>query len=645
MDIRITNKGLLEINSSEKFNSVDLEERSLVNQGRIPKRYSSSIKRIDNKYLYYINLSEIDLYDNQIFDLLIDNRKYYINKIIKEVKSINQTNYECFLYKNKTGTISLKIESKIKNINASVEKINDGIFKIDILNKDIVNKSIDIVLKKRVRNDLELYCDEIELQKDINIENYIYIKKNNISSKKLKDGDQWDFYLRIYINNLHYDVAINIEDNLDDELEMIENNELFENKFIAINYKLCMKVIRSKLTPIKEVKFENNDKIIIEFVEDKDYKVISCYLKPRQNNNIKFSNLTSVKYELSNNHKKYFIDNENIKKLLLPFNIIVWDYYCLVLNIKTGNTTEIMLTTDKDINKKAIKVDNYKLEHYKTDIKTIALRVTKSELKYEKVKIGILGSCFSRSAFQSNEFFNLDYKDKYEVVFTSFHTSIPSIISKPKKVEDEYLKDANDFQRRTIKNDFSKSFFYDIKKNNIDFLIIDLYPDAVRPLLVYEDGSMITDSYTLRQSEYIYKVGNPKVFNYKNLIEYIKIWEESFEIFAKELEENFDTRKIILQRARTSTKIKDINGRIENFNSIEVLESRIANSLFEYMELHFIKRFPECEVIDIIKKNYVAFIGHPEGRSVSHYQTEYYKEFMHQLDRIVINKLKNNSYL
>ena len=47
----------------------------------------------------------------------------------------------------------------------------------------------------------------------------------------------------------------------------------------------------------------------------------------------------------------------------------------------------------------------------------------------------------------------------------------------------------------------------------------------------------------------------------------------------------------------------------------------------------------------VIKKNYVAFIGHPEGRSVSHYQTEYYKEFMHQLDRIVINKLKNNSYL
>ena len=82
----------------------------------------------------------------------------------------------------------------------------------------------------------------------------------------------------------------------------------------------------------------------------------------------------------------------------------------------------------------------------------------------------------------------------------------------------------------------------------MDFLVIDLYADAVRPLIAYEDGSMITDTYILRQTDYIYKLGNPKIYSHMNLKEYLKLWEEEFEKFCQE----FPEARIVLESGRVA---------------------------------------------------------------------------------------------
>ncbi len=638
MDIRITDEGYLKIIDTNNFKFIDLRERSLINQCRAPKTYRLLSEKIDDKYVYYLKLKNIDLEDNQIFDVLIEGKAYYVNRIIKKVENIKNTNYNCFLYRNKSGSLSLQVNIKINYINAEIETYNDKA-EIKFLKNDIVCDYGNLILKKRVRKDLLLYCDLYVIKENIDIKEKIDFSIGDIED--LNDEQQWDFFLRVYTNNKYIDINIKPSNNINDEFKVFSKNELFINKIIYENNHLSIIVKRSKINPLKNIKIELKENIELSIQTSKDYKIVSCYLKARQNNNIKFCNLDSIKYDLVAKEGRYFIDKNIKKAILLPFNITVWDYWCSIINVNTGKISDLMLILNNNVDKTPIIEENYRLENYKTDIGSLTLRVTKYKTNYEKIRIGVYGSCFSRSAFQSTKFFNEDYKDKYEVVLTSFHTSIPSMTAKRINfVENEFEK-YSDFKKNTIRGDFNKDFFYKLKQSNVDFLVIDLYADAVRPLIAYEDGSMITDTYILRQTDYIYKLGNPKIYSHMNLKEYLKLWEEEFEKFAECLEENFDTSKIIFQRARTAVKMKNKEGKLENFTPLEVLQSSISNSLFEYMELRFIKRFPKCEVIDIIKKNYIAFNEHPEGRSVSHYQSEYYKEFMHQLDKIILNKLKN----
>ncbi|WP_305153773.1 hypothetical protein [uncultured Clostridium sp.] len=93
MDIRITDEGYLKIIDTNNFKFIDLRERSLINQCRAPKTYRLLSEKIDDKYVYYLKLKNIDLEDNQIFDVLIEGKAYYVNRIIKKVENIKNTNY------------------------------------------------------------------------------------------------------------------------------------------------------------------------------------------------------------------------------------------------------------------------------------------------------------------------------------------------------------------------------------------------------------------------------------------------------------------------------------------------------------------------------------------------------------------------
>ena len=64
------------------------------------------------------------------------------------------------------------------------------------------------------------------------------------------------------------------------------------------------------------------------------------------------------------------------------------------------------------------------------------------------------------------------------------------------------------------------------------------------------------------------------------------------------------------------------------------------NYFWEKIDNIVISNYPNIKIIDLSKKNYLASKSHPFGFSFSHYESDYYKDFLNEL----IKKLDSNKF-
>ncbi|HEM1641554.1 TPA: teichoic acid biosynthesis protein, partial [Listeria monocytogenes] len=97
------------------------------------------------------------------------------------------------------------------------------------------------------------------------------------------------------------------------------------------------------------------------------------------------------------------------------------------------------------------------------------------KIKQDITKIAVMGTCFSRNAFNSSPFFNPDYKAFFECSFTQFHSSIISIMTEPANLInlDKYT-DIKKSEKPFIEDDWKKDFFTNLKNSDADYFLIDL---------------------------------------------------------------------------------------------------------------------------------------------------------------------------
>ena len=111
----------------------------------------------------------------------------------------------------------------------------------------------------------------------------------------------------------------------------------------------------------------------------------------------------------------------------------------------------------KNINTKInFSSENKEIEIFENNKNELVLKV--KERTSNKIRIAVLGSCYSRNMFNSGEYFNPNYKDIYDVVFTQFHSSVISAVSSPVNLNyssEKYIKDS---QLQYVKRDFQKIF-------------------------------------------------------------------------------------------------------------------------------------------------------------------------------------------
>lgn len=93
-----------------------------------------------------------------------------------------------------------------------------------------------------------------------------------------------------------------------------------------------------------------------------------------------------------------------------------------------------------------------------------------------KIKVAVLGSCYSRRAFTSTEYYNPDYKRKYQVVCTQFQSSIIAIMNQFSLSENEKIYSGKHFSEELVtKLSFENNFFKRLLESQSDILLIDLW--------------------------------------------------------------------------------------------------------------------------------------------------------------------------
>ena len=83
------------------------------------------------------------------------------------------------------------------------------------------------------------------------------------------------------------------------------------------------------------------------------------------------------------------------------------------------------------------------------------------------------GSCSSRNIFNSK--INKDYKKYFKINKSVEASTLISLMSTPIEVDEKLLKSNNKYDTICVKDDLSKDFLNFIKKDYVDYIILDTF--------------------------------------------------------------------------------------------------------------------------------------------------------------------------
>lgn len=371
------------------------------------------------------------------------------------------------------------------------------------------------------------------------------------------------------IPNSYWKLSAFIYDEKENEIEIdVDLNNIyvaFENKFKEENITLSNnRLVTSMIETDKKVKLysieENDGNLIFNFNDISLNENLIIALRNRQGNIFEY-----------NFYKVFKITEGKVsieKSLVWDKRIEAEDNLDLLVGSSLENARYIKSFLKEPLMKNYFKLQfDKKGKFYNNGRGTVSIYVKNSVNDFAEnvAKIAVLGTCFSRNAFNSSDYFNPDYKKYFNCVYTQFHSTIGSLLSKPapKSLIDKY-QNHNEFKH--IQTDMSKTFFSELQESNAEYLIIDLYPDAMLKELTLKNGSKITYSYLIKDmlelEEYVSNWDNHKFTNSKILL---KNWIVNLKEFMNKVIEIIPEENIILNKGRLAGHYKK-NGYIYIWN-------------------------------------------------------------------------------
>lgn len=374
------------------------------------------------------------------------------------------------------------------------------------------------------------------------------------------------------------------------------------------------------------------------------------FISETKNNLIFYVSSSSIKYYLVRKNKSYEnsfdqkiplkVSNNNIKinKQLFFDKVTSKEETWLIVSL---NDEQVCYASFIGFIDYQTKIKN--LDIILTSVKTdLSIKVYKNvNDSYDKIKICVIGSCFTRLAFRSLDYYNKDYKDLYTVPYTVFHMSIPSIVSNKIDYNKNDLvgkkqKDLNIYG----KDNFDKNIFENLKNINPDYIIIDNYSSITNDLIETNTGSYIDNNYYLKNTEAIKKLKTKKI--YKNTSDdFFNIFKNSIKTFKQKIQDILPLNKIILVRCEPAIK-KFENGVIKDWENSQIIKMR--KYLLNKFDSYFISQMENINVIDLRDQNkYFSDISPISEFQPNHLNSIFYQDLLNCINKVIlVDKLKKS---
>ncbi|MDO6658236.1 DUF6270 domain-containing protein [Anaerobacillus sp. 1_MG-2023] len=378
---------------------------------------------------------------------------------------------------------------------------------------------------------------------------------------------------------------------------------------------------------------------------------LSLIAKKRFTYGDEFSYFEGVRSRLkqTENGFKAVIDLSKIIKSALHQEHEKWDLFLEIkvapnqkVDILVSEEPSLKLETSYKMKKQAEPLVIRSSINNKNQI-SINVQKDKSSFSDDVIRLAVMGSCFSRNAFESKAYFNPEYKRYYQYTFTHIQSSIISLMSKPVSFDLEKLQHMNQNEQVPIIRDFKKTFMSELSHSKPEYLILDFLADAARDVFRIREDSYISASLLLRESILFSELQQTsELIDHQNNNEYFKHWKVAVDQFIEDLLKILPEEKIILSKGRFTTRYYDEKGNVQSYSNSRQKLIRRNNAFWDKLNNYFIHRLPNIKVIDLTQDQFIGHYAHPYGNSPSHYESDYYKEYFKRLNQIVRKDLQCN---
>ncbi|PGD05772.1 DUF6270 domain-containing protein [Bacillus toyonensis] len=549
-----------------------------------------------------------------------------------------------------TGTLAFYIRPiDLKGIlkNITFERgIVEGALELTSADKDISSFKTILCYKKREKKDVFDYYDSIEMEIEKREDSWIFKSDlNKVFTAKYENNIYWDMFVKIVHQANEISIPlINMNTPLTGRLPyyMFEQNDFFqvkpittEENIVAIHlkYRDFKVLINSILQEGNNLSINGIIYLINQTSLNGKYSLIS---KLRREVGSSFEYYSEVVIPIESNNLKFNINISYEELLTNPREKDIWDLFIRIVDEK-GIEIDLPLSPKNNIRDQKYIASSRIATLFVNSLGTYSLWINlNKQFNNSATNVAILGTCFSRNAFNSSDYFNPQYKKLYKCIYTQFHSSVISLVSNPVdfNMEDWKAEGLKQSDINYIQSDFTKSFFENLKNYKPEYLIIDFYVDACREVIQLGDNQFITLNYLIPGTKFYKNLQGCKVVSHLNNKEYFSLWKSSLDKFADELLSIIPENKIILNRGRLTQKYRDVDNKIKEYSEKGIIKRN--NDLWDKMENYFLYKMPNVKIIDMQKTKYTGYYKHPFGNTYAHYESGYYKEFMNKLNEIVL---------
>jgi hypothetical protein len=270
------------------------------------------------------------------------------------------------------------------------------------------------------------------------------------------------------------------------------------------------------------------------------------------------------------------------------------------------------------------------------------LYIEVSLLETSPIPLAIMGSCFSRAAFNSAEYFNPDYKQYFNVAYSYFWPSIIGLVSDKISYDKEMFVDVSEGNLFEIEWEFLKNWDEALKVSGAKYLLMDFFVDAMHGVLQLKPNQFVARNLITRKTEYYHSTllkESTSIDSYHP--DFFDLWTKSFDVFIEKLKDIIPEENIILNLSLLTDKYYNENGGVSSFfDTKHITKSRYmhVNNIWTKMNNYFLAKLPNAKVIDMNRFQYISRYDSPVDLAPCgphHFEDGYYKSIINELSKVI----------